>query len=57
MSWKEEIKKEESMVSKRKMRRYLRNLRDKMKEEKNPEMAVIFAISYLDTFIDIDLRD
>ena len=57
MSWKEEIKKEESTISRRRMRNYLRNLRDKLKEEKNAEMAVIFAIGYLDTLIDTTVND
>jgi len=51
MSWREEIKKEESMVSRRTMRIELENLREKLEKEENSKMAVIFAISYLDTII------
>jgi|TARA_B100001094_G_C18158079_1_gene787656 hypothetical protein len=51
MSWREEIKKEESMVSRRTMRIELENLREKLEKEENSKMAVIFAISYLDTLI------
>lgn len=51
MSWKEEIKKEESMVSKRTMRIELENLRQKLEKEENSKMAVEFAIGYLDTII------
>ena len=57
MNWKEEIKKEESTISTRTMRNYLRHLRDRLKEEKNAEMAVIYAIGSLDTHIDITLKD
>ena len=57
MSWKEEIKKEESMISKRRMRNYLKSISNKLKEEKNAEMAVVFAIGALDTHIDITLKD
>ena len=57
MSWREEIKKEESTISKRRMRNYLRDIRNKLKEEKNAEMAVIYAIGSLDTHIDITLKD
>jgi len=57
MSWREEIKKEESTISKRRMRNYLRDIVNKLKEEKNAEMAVIYAIGSLDTHIDITLKD
>jgi DNA-binding response OmpR family regulator len=51
MSWREEIKKEESMVSRRTIRIQLENLREKLEKEENSKMAVIFAIGYLDTII------
>ena len=59
MSWQYRIKKEESTISKRRMRRYLKFLLDKLKEEldESPRDAVVYSISYIETLLNADLRE